>query len=390
MDMGSSEIITKPNEKKKTPANSGEPRSSISDLVTWMISGTDKDANTQHDAFVRMLDSPSTEGFEFHPGSLKLTHSQTLQRCKVPNALLKHVQGGRGSGSGVRVTYSDKHKLAYVMLPKSGSSTARHMLKTAFHATEGRKSLQHISFEKGGDMEGYEVLTFIRDPLKRFYSQYDEAYVRTAPWQKSENDYYIDPDTKRQLKSHPFPYLFDNIHSYRDYEDVFCKRKNRKDCIFGETQEDGTLTTRFERFVSEYDGRDPFDVHLTLQTPMLSSEDGAPLHITQIYNTTDSEGGWKRISKQFHGENTTLGQKDGDVIAGRSYPRRFNSDLVSVNTQRRICELVLLDYCCLNLPLPEVCRGKHYHQSSDDGSKRELFCVFSPRDGIQPGILPST
>ena len=220
--MGSSEIITKPNEKKKTPANSGEPRSSISDLVTWMISGTDKDANTQHDAFVRMLDSPSTEGFEFHPGSLKLTHSQTLQRCKVPNALLKHVQGGRGSGSGVRVTYSDKHKLAYVMLPKSGSSTARHMLKTAFHATEGRKSLQHISFEKGGDMEGYEVLTFIRDPLKRFYSQYDEAYVRTAPWQKSENDYYIDPDTKRQRKSHPFPVSTHAEITWNMYQQYVC------------------------------------------------------------------------------------------------------------------------------------------------------------------------
>lgn len=201
--MGSSEIITKPtHQKKRGPAYGA--RSTISDLVTWMISGTDKDANTPHDAFVRMLDSPTTEGFEFNPGSLKLTHAQTLQRCKVPNALLKHVQS-RGDGSGVRVTYSDKHKLAYVMLPKSGSSTARHMLKTSFHATEGRKSLQHVSFEKGGDMEGYEVLTFIRDPLNRFYSQYDEAYVRTAPWQKAENDYYLDPDTKRQRKPHPFP-----------------------------------------------------------------------------------------------------------------------------------------------------------------------------------------
>jgi len=123
---------------------------------------------------------------------------------------------------------------------------------------------------------------------------------------------------------------------------------------------------------------------------MMSSNDGMPLHLTQIFNTTDSEGGWQHIAKQFLGENATLGkegQKDGGVIAGRSYPRRFNSDLVSIETQRRICELALLDYCCLNLPLPDVCKGHHYEDAAT-GEKRELFCVVGPAGRIEPGIFP--
>ena len=121
---------------------------------------------------------------------------------------------------------------------------------------------------------------------------------------------------------------------------------------------------------------------------MLSSEDGLPLHITQIYNTTDVDAAWQSIAKQFFGMNSTLGSgtKESGVIEGRSYPRRFNSKLVSVETQRRICQLVLLDYCCLNMPLPDVCKGLHY--STDGGALRELFCVLDRKGFIQPGIFP--
>lgn len=99
------------------------------------------------------------------------------------------------------------------MLPKSGSSTARFTLKTDFHAKEGIKSLQHTSFKRGGSMDNWQVATFVRDPLSRFYSQYDEAFVRTAPWQKNGNEFYIDPDTKKQRTPHPFSYIHNDIHS---------------------------------------------------------------------------------------------------------------------------------------------------------------------------------
>ncbi|KAL7526509.1 hypothetical protein ACHAXR_001522, partial [Thalassiosira sp. AJA248-18] len=320
----------------------GAPRKTISDLITWILSERDKDAQTQHAALSRLNDSPSTP-LEFPPGTLSLSHAETLRHCFAePRIYSKHVQGGRDDGSNVPVSYSEKHKLAYVMLPKSGSSTARFMLKNDFHAREIRMSLQPNSFQMGGKNEGAEVITYVRDPLSRFYSQYDEAYVRAAPWQTGNNPYSIDHDSKKQMTPHPFPYLYDNIHTYLEYEDVFCPpstRKSRKDCIFRPSGENGTLASRFERFVHQYNGRDPFDVHLTLQVPMMSSTNGLPLHMTQIYNTSDSKGGWKHIADQFLGKNSTLGKeggKGGGVIAGRSYPRRFNSDLVSIETQRRI------------------------------------------------------
>ena len=368
------------------PESSSQSLISMGDLVTWMLlSADDKDYKTPDAALNRYHHDSPKSVIEFTPGSLKLSHAQTLQYCNTPpNIYRGHFQGGRIDGGNIQVSYSDKHKLAYVMLPKSGSSTARYMLKTEFHATETKKSLRHDAFAKGGEMEGVEVITFVRDPLSRFFSSYDEAYVRTAPWQTNN--------------PHPFPYLHENLHSYHDYEDVFCPPStrsnptNRRECLFRPSQENGTLASRLERFVREYDGLHPFDIHLTLQVPMLSSSNGKPLHVTQIYNTTDSERGWKEIARQFLGEDAALGKTEqnaqgkakgsGGVIEGRSYPRRFNSTLVSIETQRRICGLALLDYCCLNLPLPKVCKGAHY-----DG--KELTCTLDKFGLIQPSIVPN-
>eukprot|EP01083_Nonionella_stella_P113042 333084_1 len=166
------------------PLPSAPPRetTSTSDLINWILSGRDKDAKTHHDARTTLYNSPPVL-LEFLPGTLSLTHAQTLQYCwAAPHVYGKHVQGNRNDGSRVPVSYSAKHKLAYVMLPKSGSSTARHMLKNEFDAKEGQMSLQPASFVRGGEMEEFEVISFVRDPLSRFFSQYDEAYVRAAPW----------------------------------------------------------------------------------------------------------------------------------------------------------------------------------------------------------------
>mmetsp|Transcript_9908 Transcript_9908/g.21386 ORF Transcript_9908/g.21386 Transcript_9908/m.21386 type:complete len:254 (+) Transcript_9908:347-1108(+) len=157
---------------------------SNSELVSWMLSGNDKDVGTQHKSSLQMIHSPKAP-LHFKPGTLTLSHANTLAFCYAdPQVYRGHLQQGGGrDGSSVRVSYSDKHKLVYVMLPKSGSSTARYHLKNDFDASETHKSLQHLSFEKNGDMYGVEVMTFVRDPLTRFYSQYEEAFVRTAPWE---------------------------------------------------------------------------------------------------------------------------------------------------------------------------------------------------------------
>mmetsp|Transcript_10546 Transcript_10546/g.22056 ORF Transcript_10546/g.22056 Transcript_10546/m.22056 type:complete len:492 (-) Transcript_10546:177-1652(-) len=397
---------------------------SIADLVTWMLLGktSDKDYYTPDNALKRYRhDSPSSQtSLQFAPGTLHLSHEQTLRHCHADPSIYRRHLEKRGSGKSVRVSYSDPHKLAYVMLPKSGSSTARFMLQHEFDAKEVNKPLVDAAFAPGGPMEGVHVLTFVRDPLSRFLSQYDEAFVRTAPWQSSQNPFRKDADGNYPDRPHPFPFLHEHLHSYRDYENVFCPpetrvppQSDRKQCLFAPTRENGTLAARFERFVREYDGLDPFDVHLTLQVPLLSGMDGTPLHLTKIYNTSDSEGGWNEIARQFLGKSADdrdgerNGNNDGSggellgkakekatkntkvkggVIEGRSYPRRFDSKLVSVETQRRICRLALLDYCCLNLPLPEVCRGKH-HEAGDGLS--ELFCVLDKKGKIQPGMFPN-
>jgi hypothetical protein len=232
------------------------------------------------------------------------------------------------------------------------------------------------------------VIAFVREPLSRFGSQYEEAYVRTAPWQKSDNPFYLDPNTNMQKNQHPYTYLFENIHSYHDYEDVFCppstrtNPNSRKECIDKKSAENGTLARRLERFVSEYDGRSPFDVHLKFQVPLLSDNDGYPIYLTELHNTTNSEEDWTAIAKRYMGDDHAFKNKDG-VIEGRSYPRRLNSELVSRDAQKRICELALIDYCCLNFPLPEVCV---------DGEK-QLTCKLDydetkKRARVQPGIFP--
>jgi hypothetical protein len=138
--------------------------------------------------------------------------------------------------------------------------------------------------------------------------------------------------------------------------------------------------------VRDYDGRNPFDIHLNFQVPLLSNKEGYPIYLTELHNTTNAEGDWKSIAKRYLGDDYEFKNKDG-VIEGRSYPRRFNIKLVSAETQRRICELALIDYCCLNFPLPEVCQDS-------SGTDKKLFCKIdyddkAKRVRIQPGLFPN-
>mmetsp|Transcript_5844 Transcript_5844/g.13561 ORF Transcript_5844/g.13561 Transcript_5844/m.13561 type:complete len:85 (+) Transcript_5844:3-257(+) len=60
---------------------------------------------------------------------------------------------------------------------------------------------------------------------------------------------------------------------------------------------------------------------------------------------------------------------------GRKITRRINVGLVGEETRRKMCRILALDYCCLNIPLPEVCRGK------GAGDEEEVFCSVEPRKG---------
>lgn len=321
----------------------------------------------------------------FVPGTLPLSQLAALQHCYADPAVYRaHFK----EGVTRRVPYSERHQLAYVLLPKSGSSTGRFMMQHEFGGDERQVLLA----------PPLNVVAFIREPLGRFYSQYDEAYARTAPWSTGQNVFQVYPDGGA-ARPHPFPFLFAGLRSYADYQDVFCPPATRRDprsareCVHAASRENGTLAERLERFVREYDGRSPFDVHLALQVPLLSDvSTGRALPVTELYNTTDAERDWQAIAKRYLGEEAVLENarkmklaqtgESGGVIRGRSYPRRFDKGLVGRATERRICELALLDYCCLNFPLPEL---------GEDGGGTDLSCKMDYSEGrirIQPGIIP--
>jgi len=383
-------------EQKQQPSHAvNSPSLNVGDddllLANWImkqrsINSNDADS-PQSSAITPSLSSLLSAPLNFTPGSLPLTQLSTLQHCHVdPQIYRNHLKGGIG-----QLSYSKKYNLAYILIPKSGSSTGRYMMKTEFDAVEprGNKAVKEA-------MNADNIIAFVREPLSRFYSQYDEAYVRTAPWHNTQNPYYVDPNNPQQTSVHPFPFLYENFHSYHDYEDVFCPpstRRNpnsRRECLFRPTKEDGTLAKRLDRFVQEYDGRTPYDVHLILQVPKLLSKnsDGTSIKITELYNTTNAEHDWQLIAKKYIGQHAKFTKADdvkksGGVIEGRSYPRRFDKSLVGKDTERRICLLALLDYCCLNFPLPSSCEEE----------AKGLSCTMDYDDErgavrVQPGVFP--
>ena len=96
---------------------------------------------------------------------------------------------------------------------------------------------------------------------------------------------------------------------------------------------------------------------------------GEPFPVTELYNATTAEKGWQEIANS-HGVTIP----DGEMTHGRKITRRFNVSKVSDTAKRKICKILALDYCCLNIPLPEVCRGK----SGKDGDA--IYCSMERRN----------
>ena len=363
-------------------------------LTKWIREQRNSNSSTK--SVADLLSTP----LNFKPGTLPLSQLSTLQHCHVnPQIYKNHLRGGPG-----QLSYSKKYNLSYILIPKSGSSTGRYMMQHEFEAVEPRGGHNNKAVREA--YEAKHIIAFVREPLSRFYSQYDEAYVRTAPWSKSQNPYYIDPDNKNNRKQHPFPFLYENFNSYHDYEDVFCppstrtNPNNRRECLFRPSHEDGTLAKRLERFVQEYDGRTPYDIHLILQVPKLLSKDsstGSSINITELYNTINAKNDWKTIAKKYIGEHAKLltttnkdnNKESGGVIEGRSYPRRFDKKFIGKETEKRICQLALLDYCCLNFPLPSSCDGGSDGDVDDLTLKCKMdYDVESGKVRVQPGVFP--
>ena len=301
---------------------------------------------------------------EFTPGTLSLTQARTFSYCYADPKIYGHHFSKRKRRS---IPISSKLKLVFVMIAKSGSSTGRWIMNSVLGAEETRvdKDLQILS---RGKYEDFSVISFVRDPLSRFYSSYDEVFYRYGPWMKEpERNGRYDAWAKhvRQFE-HPHAFIYENMTTYQDFQDAFCppsfvpedersarpalpRRPNW--CAYQPTRENGTLAAAFERFVFEYDGISPWDVHLHLQVPMLSNhETGLPVRVTEIFNTETATKSWEDIVSRY-GE--TLPESEN--LNGRATPRRFNPTFVSIEAKRKICQIAAIDYCCLNLKLPTEC-----------------------------------
>jgi hypothetical protein len=191
----------------------------------------------------------------FKPGSLNLSTQQTLPYCySEPSIYKQHFPRSPHQVTSI----SDTHMLIYLMLPKSASSTARWVMDNVLNASDVPLSVLGYELNAGGDYENYTTITFVRDPLARFFSSYDEVFLRFGPWMKERKGRFF---KKYNEFVHPFPYLYENMTGWNDYQDSFCpQRLGKVRCTRMKTQENGTLALRFERFVWDYDGVSPFDL----------------------------------------------------------------------------------------------------------------------------------
>ena len=151
---------------------------------------------------------------------------------------------------------ASRHNLTLFPVEKSGSSTVRHIMEKAFGASET------FSFDPTTSVSNH--IAFVRKPLSRFYSQYDEMFVREAPWEKNAQNRM--PPSVRGYNA--------EITSYENYMSVFCNqtmadlaasRPLREMCQHQASAEDGTLARLIDTFLAAWDGLSVFDTHLRLQ-----------------------------------------------------------------------------------------------------------------------------
>ena len=138
----------------------------------------------------------------FVPGTLPtMAKKESLAHCHVDTSTYReHFQPRTAVFASLSAA---EHNLALFTVQKSGSSTVRHIMKTAFGATE-------VYFDPRESSRKH--IAFVRKPLSRFYSQYDEMFVREAPW---------DPASQARMPAATRGYNAE-ITSYEHYMSLFC------------------------------------------------------------------------------------------------------------------------------------------------------------------------
>ena len=235
---------------------------------------------------------------QYRPGSLKMPPAEALQYCHVDTTRYRN---HLNPSPAVLVSYSRRHKLIYRNVPKSASSSARYAMENYFRGEDVRMLVDKLRHDV--HTRNRTVVSFVRDPLDRFYSSYEEAFYRMGPWMGlvgRRKPMLAKWYHKTKHRMDRYPYLYQNMTTLDDYQSFYCPEEMRKgspkECNKVKTIDDGALAGRFEQFVRDYDGLDPFDIHLNLQTTnLVDGRTGEPLPIAVLYNASEAETGWRDI-----------------------------------------------------------------------------------------------
>ena len=293
-------------------------------------------AGKKDTAFLRSVTGTTTRATTrtnntFEPGSLNMTRLETLQRCYIdPVRYRKHYTLPGMKKGGTRCSFSSKTpKIAYYMIGKAGSTTARLLMRNLFAATENRMCDSDSLRD-----EEYHQFTLTREPTDRFWSAHSEMMKRWA---------------LRPRKRHKIP------TKYRRFLDPLKNTKSHLVDLYETEEGQKRLLESLRLFIEIYDGEHPFDRHLRQQVPRFyNATTGRTRPLDAIYEVNDAE----KVFKQFAQQADPPKQLNGSSTHANTWNLHLNTTgHLSVNQLRKLCHLSALDYCCLNYPLPEVCRG---------------------------------
>lgn len=281
----------------------------------------------------------------FRPGTLNMTHLEAMRYCFVNPKIYRH-HWQRGSDyRRSRNAYSEQHKLLYWMIAKSGSSGAKRMMQNHFDGYVRKIPM---------DLQEYHKFSFVREPVSRFVSSFNEMLFRDGPWK-----------TRQRGCNKNYPFLFQNMTGQKDVL--------RSSGLKGKNPDEYTeLMRRFDYFVKVYNGRKPCNGHMRMQVTRLlhvdkRTEDVELFPIDEIYSIKKWRDVWVKLSET---RNVSIPEPEYHR-AIKSSPSYINSRILSNGTTRAVCHLMAVDYCCLNFPLPPPC-------AEDD---KPVYCAVVQRGG---------
>ena len=108
--------------------------------------------------------------------------------------------------------------------------------------------------------------------------------------------------------------------------------------------------------------------------------------VDEIYDKTDE--GWYFIANRSGINLDEPVNNSTGVIHGRPGVKKVDTKVVSDATKQKICEFALIDYCCLNIPLPSPCQNLYCRLNSVPTAGKNG--VQKQRLQIQPWTFPNS